>query len=1224
MAWTAAQEDAIFARDGGIIVSAAAGSGKTSVLVERLLRILVEESPQKRVPADRIIVVTYTNDAASEMKSRLTRSLDAQLRQNPQSIWLRGQQIRLQSAHISTISSFCFDLIRDHTTECGVNPGFRILDEFETGVLLSHAADGVLNRWYAEHPDEMQYLWKCFCEKNDSPLENILLELHTFLESVPFREAWRQNALALFSLPLSQSIYHRAFLEHLNTQANMLLHLAKRALDLSYGLYEGAPDNGVLAWIEEDVDCLEHFLRELENRDATPETLLQPFQTLKERRNRKQFPRKKKNIQDALLYDDVKQIRDQYYNKLKKLLEEMQRVLPFESLDLEQHRKLLPLLIQMEQDLSETAWDEKEKRNALSFEDGERLALTLLADVQEDGRVVPSALAQSLSEQYELIMIDEYQDSNNKLDVIFKLLSHNCLDPADGTLRFGDNVFLVGDVKQSIYRFRLANPQNFMRAIESTKQEKSACRHIMLNQNFRSTPGVLDFVNFVCGNLMSPQCGDILYDGSEALQVGSNLKNLIPKEEQAVHIALLSNDPEVVEKEEENEERLEETPAQVQYIVRQIANMIVSGQKVAERDGTVRPCEYRDFCILLRNNESCSAYAHALEDAGIPAELPDEKGYLRAREIGILLDMLRVLDNPYVETSLAGVMLSPMFSFHAEELLALRLAVPRKNLYLCLRGVLSQNGRAFQLPETLLLKCRDFYQKLQKLQQDMGLMSLESFIRRIYDTTDFLSVIQLAEDGSQKRANLQLLLQFARKYEENADPSRQGVPGFLRYVDRLLERRDDSQSMPQMSKSENVVAVKTMHRSKGLEYPFVFLGGLDTKFSTQDSKKTALFTDNGLAGFSIKDPEKYTSAKTLPYTVIAKENEKATKSEELRLLYVAMTRARQQLFLPLLLDKIQIKKTSHLNSFASYITKDGKLPPTMVQGARSMAQWIWMCLLLLHEDALNEIYPLPAARWEAPAWRKNVNIRYVVGAPKPLPETQIEQVGETACTADDAKVADLRRLHHFHAASVYSAQDAQLGVSVLLHANERQLPSWERPAFLREEKLSGTERGSAIHAFFQHADFEKAERDFDGEKERLLKRGFLSQSEADAMTPEIMTDFLQDPIYKRIQQSPLVLRERKFWVSCRDINLDHALDDILKSYAEADSMLRGVIDLAFREGDHMVLLDYKTNSNTTPQELKETYYGQLMIYKAALQRMTNLPVKECYIYSTDLRCSILL
>ncbi len=1222
MAWTPAQEQAIATRNCGLIVSAAAGSGKTSVLVERLLRILMDDSSENRVPADRMIVVTFTSDAAAEMKSRLSYALDLALQQNPENRWLYQQQILLQSAHICTISSFCFDLIRENITENGITSDFRILSETESQMIAKRAADKVLNRWHKSRPKDMDLLWDCFCDQDDKPLEQILLELHEFLNAVSFRDAWEAQVLDMLQQPLDHSDYLHMFQKQLQDQAQQIRHWTEETVELAQTLYDDIQDNTVLPWVEDDFLMIRQFERILQEDMVEADALLQPFYQLKEKRGKKRFPPKKKNILDVEQYEAVKDMRKNYAKSTNELMDLVAVTLQYGEEDLEQHRLLLPLLFALEEELADEIWTQKVERNVLGFDDGERLALELLSIQNPDGTVSPSPLAKEMASYYELIMIDEYQDSNNKQDVIFRLLSHNCIDPETGALRYGDNVFLVGDVKQSIYRFRLANPQNFVQAIEATAQPKSLCHHITLNRNFRSTPAVLNFVNFVCGNLMSKDCGDIQYDESEALDPGSKLGDILPLKEQAVQVAVLSR--------ENTETEAGYLEMESLYVSRQIQNMIAEKRIVVEKDGTTRPCRYSDFCVLLRANGPCRKLVATLVAEGVPVQSTEEEGYLRAREISILLDLLRILDNPHLDVAFANVMLSPIFNFTTQELLQIRAKLPKSELYQALSFVESHKAlggtEGSGVDSLLWEKSHRMIEMLQKLRQSMGTMSLVSFIRRIYDTTDFMAIMQITEEGEQKRSNLHLLLQYAKQYEENTDTAHSGVSGFLHYIDWLLENGKDFQHASISTGIDDAVVVKTMHRSKGLEFPFVFLVGLESSFSKKDAQKRAVFSDKGLAGLRISNPKTCTIAKTLPYAVIEQDSKNQAKSEELRLLYVSMTRAKQQLFLPLSLGDSAHRKNAFFEKVASNIQSDGTLPPSFVRSVGSMAHWIWACLLLLNPKELREMTSMPSMNWKPPAWRDNLQITYTEGFPAvAVPKsTESQQVAHNQ-RANVETVAQMERYIAFASRSSDSYRESQRSVSAVQESKHKRASVWKRPTFLQaQDRLTGAERGTAVHMFFQHADFKRASEDLEQELVRLQQYGFLSAAQAAVVTPDIVTAFLRDPIYLRLQKSSEILREKRFQICCNDLRNVVGVDEILGQYANSDTMLRGTIDMAFREQDAYILVDYKTDHVSEPSELVTEYRDQLLLYRAAIQVITGLPVTECYIYSTQLRKSILI
>ena len=421
MAWTNEQQQAITLRNSSLIVSAAAGSGKTSVLVERLIQILSDTT--EKVFADRMIVVTFTNDAAAEMKQRLQTAFEKRIAEEPENRWLRQQQLLLPAAKISTINAFCFDLIREHLGDGEITSSFRVMDQTEQDLLFRAAVDEVLNRWYTERAAEMQLLWNAFCNHTDQALEELLLELKTFLASIPFPEQWKQQVLQRFSVPDAENPDYLEFLKLMQEKAAVLTDEVERLYALSEDLYE--EKNNVAEWMSVDFDTMHALLHALQQQPADAEQILKIIQNHLDARAGKRYPSKRKTVSSTALFEQIRDQRKQYDADMKALFTELQETLPYCREDFQAHRELLPILFALSEDIEQVLWTKKVQRNALSFDDGERMTLQLLSEMQ-DGVLTQSPLAKALSEEYQIIMIDEYQDANNKQDMIFKLLSHGC------------------------------------------------------------------------------------------------------------------------------------------------------------------------------------------------------------------------------------------------------------------------------------------------------------------------------------------------------------------------------------------------------------------------------------------------------------------------------------------------------------------------------------------------------------------------------------------------------------------------------------------------------------------------------------------------------------------------------------------------------------------------------------------------------------------------------
>lgn len=1217
MAWTTQQQTAIDARGSGLIVSAAAGSGKTSVLVERLTKIISDRVHP--VPVEKMIVVTFTNDAAAEIRQRLSSSLERAIAAAPEDAWLRRQQMLLSVARISTINAFCFDFIREHILDGEITSAFRVLDESEQAVLCANAADEVIGRWHRERTEDMKLLWDAFCGKNDLPLETLLMELHDFFGSIPFPKLWLKKALEEYDRPCMENVYIVSVIRNFRSEISVIRGLVDQALYLSGGLYD--KKNNVLDWITQDYDCVALLDRLLHEENPSLEEICRLAAVTDQIHDGKRYPVvRKKEVSDLLQFEKVKELRSQYDERLQPLLDEIMTYLPYYESDAERHKQLLPLLTEMEQELTDTLWRMKCERNGLSFDDGERLALQLLSEVDEDGNVRQSALAKEMSAYYELIMIDEYQDSNNKQDYIFKLLSRNCTDPETGRLRFGDNVFLVGDVKQCIYQFRMANPRNFSAAVSDAEpfssESQAALKLIRLNQNFRSSGPVIGFVNFLFTQLMSEKCGDIAYNEDEWLYPGALGYQKLPDEQQAVEIAILP----------EKDEAGQSVQSVRIYTVETIRSMLQSGYPVLERDGTTRPCTPADFCILLRNKGPAAKYAAELERLHIPVEGIGEKGYLQSQEISLLLNLLRVLDNPLLETPLAAVMLSPMFSFTADDLAQVRLVDKKQNLYAAMCLLLEKAEKDTEertYSSALVEKCRSLYETLQQLRYDSALYPLEVFLRRIYDTTDFLSVMQLYQDGEKKQANLQLLLQYARQYEVNiAQNNSGGITGFLRYIDHMREKGGDFKQASASKSSDSAVSIKTMHGSKGLEFPFVFVCETNTPFSKLDALKKMQCTDSGRAGFRLQNPETLEKYQSIFHRDILKEKQMQLRSEEMRLLYVALTRAKQKLFLPLRYGETAKK---NLARFVPVLRGASEIPLSLISGANSMADWLWMSLVFRGDEQFRSLVPEASPVTEAGKNFPPLNLRYtnvyessepVPEAPAPMPRPQEDMTAELRGMMD----------HQYQSEDL--GQVSLLSVSAISKADPSGSLTMKRPGCIRTGKaqLTGAEHGTAVHAFFQYCRFSAAEKDPMSEVRYLHQMGYITEEQMRSIKLHEVEPFFRHPLYQRMRRAEQILRERKFLVRISDLKLPQTLPfedmQVLLQYRQSRSMMKGIVDLAFLEKDGYVLIDYKTDAVSEPSILAERYRMQLYIYRLALERMTGKPVKECWIYSTYLHKAI--
>lgn len=1224
--WTPEQQQAIDVRGRSIIVSAAAGSGKTSVLVERLLQILI--STTDPVPADRIVVVTFTNDAAAEMKRRLTVALSEMQEKDPENAWLSMQQSLLQTAHISTIHSFCFDLIRENIHLLDIAPGFRILDETGEQVLLVQTLQRILEQFCDLYPEETTLLMDTFCTRNEKQLEDVILQFYDFLMSIPFWRQWlsRQVSYYIVENSITDTNWCESYFILLHQKLLGLIPHVSQALNLAE------------EWEFPKIPAL--LARERENFILLAESCLDVTLTWDERiqaiRQIKfdtmRFPKIEKGAPEDEVKSRIQAIRKLYKDQFGKI----QKICFLESEvvdDLEWHQKIITALTHLLFLMDDELQKRKKDKNTISFADAEQMTVKLLAELKPDGHVEATELALELAQYYAIIMIDEYQDVNPLQDLIFKFLSKGGTEEKNG-----ENLFVVGDVKQSIYRFRQAAPEIFIQTLQSARpcaaqqKDSSSNQYILLNRNFRSSSAVVDFVNSFFRRMMSVPVGEIDYTEQEELIQGAvynvetprHVEFLMMSTEEAKDLEgqnyMTDEETESAMQEDEEELSTEGVVQEARIVAAKIHQMLKEQHSVYEK-GKLRPCSSKDFCVLLRNRRSGTLFAREMEKMGIKAHVDEVEGYLRSREISVLLNLLQVIDNPLWEIALVSVLMSPMFMLTAEDVAEIRLFCPKGNFYraICIalekpffqltesEGIVDLEAlpsREEKIQKSWYLKLSAFDQVLEELRYCAAGYSLEELIRTIYDSTDFLSVVQVYRDGEQKKANLRLLLNYARSYEED---QKGGLSGFVRYMRELSRLGGDLKRAGIVSQAEDAVSVKTIHKSKGLEFPFVFLCQTSVSFSRQDANKPVqLHMQRGI-GVRIRRRKELKRYESLPYYVIRELNMAALKSEEMRLLYVALTRAKEKIFLTAdFSDKTQKK----LQKCLPVLEAEG-LTAELISSASSMNDWLTMYLLCHQAGG----YLRNVLGSSLQPFIRDADI--IVTDVKEIAVLPAESMSERIVQPDLQLVEEIDRKVSFSYLDTLTKIPAKLTVSEIVKSEEQENPVYEirlsKPRFLLiEGRFSGVQRGLATHAFLQYADYSLAAKDIISERDRLVMMGFLSKKEGSAIEIKKLQRFFSSSLYQRMSQSRQILRERKFLMKIDDLNLT---DELGEKYQKTDGMLQGIADCLFEEHDGFVLVDYKTDIGVTEEKLRYLYGRQLELYQYSLNLLYEKGIKEAGIYS---------
>ena len=1266
MKFTPEQQRVIELHNSNILVSAAAGSGKTAVLVERIIRMICDgEHP---ADIDRLLIVTFTNAAAAEMRERIAAGIAARLEADPGNEHIQKQSALLHNAQITTIDSFSLFLIRNHFNEIGLDPDFRVADEGEIKLLQQEVLAQLLEDAYAGNfvPEALEQFHACveyFCPGGrESVLEQHILNLSRYAGSFPWPAEWleeRKNDYAAGDLDaLVRSDYGQYLTERVNRTVEGCLEKlreVKRLCELPDGPYMyGELTDAEIEQLERLTDC-----KNLEEQAAKI-----PAVTFA------RLPSKKDDSVDPAKRELAKAIRNSVKDTLSDLSESYFKT-PLE-LAVEQGkacREPLRMLLDLVLEFDRRLLAAKQERHLIDFSDMEHYALQILLKrekVEETGsigtdrtetkyRIVPSDVAMEYRQYFQEILIDEYQDSN--------LVQEYLLSAISGEAEGHYNRFMVGDVKQSIYKFRLARPELFLEKYD-TYQETGDLRRIDLAKNFRSRVQVVDAVNDVFSRIMSREIGGIAYDDKAALYPGATY----PAAEDPAYgsEALLIRKPEKGEREESGigEQHAEGAGVLVDYDnVRQLEALAIAARikqlkgslKVMEKStGELRPVRYSDMIILLRTTSGWDEeFKKILEQQGIPVYITSKTGYFGALEVQELLQFLRVLDNPRQDIPLFGVMQSVFGGFTQEEIAQIRSggeghSRKRMTLYEALKEV-AKSGRTVEEGEEtsagesageeaeLSQKADTFLQRIGHYRDLTPFTSIRDLLQRILDDYDYLNYVTALPAGSKRRANVEMLLTKASAFEKT---SYFGLFHFIRYMEQLEKYDVDYGEADTLDENADVVRIMSIHKSKGLEFPVVFVSGLSKRFNMQDANQSLIVDmDLGVA-VDYVDSVRRIKNKTLRRAVLSAKMKEDNLAEELRVLYVALTRAREKLILTAVLDKA-----------------DEKWELAQMTGQERLT-YLDFCEAGSYMDFLLPILPktgiaVKTLRTEDLAAEE---IREQLRMGDRREELQRVADGEVLLPGDpeenERKLMRLRerfayQYPHPGLQKLYTKTTvSELKIAAMAEKDEAAFHTFEEkevvpyiPAFRREqEKVSGAVRGSAFHRVMELLDFtyvfvesglfEKCPGDYETYRKRLdaerLKKRLeeflqretvslrLTEEYAKAVSlPKILNFLEQELAYRmwRAQEQGLLYREQPFVLGIDAKRLDPDLPEGEKV------LIQGIIDVFFIEDGEIVLLDYKTDVIDSLEALWNRYNVQIQYYEEALTKLMQMPVKERILYS---------
>jgi len=1192
--WTKEQLQAIYTKKTdtkdscNILVNAAAGSGKTAVLVERIIKKLIpsDENPNP-IDVDSLLVVTFTNAAAAEMKERVANAISEQIElaeAENDTLKLRAlkrQASLIYNADMTTIDAFCIKMVREYFHLLGIDPNFGIADNAQVALLSEEVMEELFEACYEEKSEDFLLLANMFSDgRDDESLAEIIKSVYDFTRALPNPSEWLLEKSEMFLMKEKEkNPWVRALVSKKNRLCTEACDLYEKAIvymaDYTLKSYESIEkvisDNPPcdynemqLAWGNHYELVLNEYLKAKELLKADWDKSVKIFEGLIfEKLNKKLTIRDKdKEITDSDVKEPVKNWRDGAKKLLQKAASAMNMSL--EEMSDGMRNNVYPAvsaLVRMTERYGEFFAAKKEKKNVYEFSDLEHLCLKLFKENPD--------VCEELKAKYSEILMDEYQDTNGLQEEIFRHISR------------GDNLFMVGDMKQSIYRFRRSDPMIFKEKNDTYQLlENSDNRKIVLAMNFRSRKEVLDSVNAVFESIMSEAAGDINYDDEQKLNNG----NKSYKDMNGQNCNGYISECYVLEAQTDadDEESIDKMEVEASFVARKIAELKKNGFMVRDGD-EYRKIRNKDITILMSSHKyAADVYISALNKEGIDC-FAESKGYFEKNEVRMILSLIKIIQNPYQDIPLLGVLRSPVGGFDDNELVKIRKEA---------KGYIFGALRAYsKKDDELALKCREFIKKLNRWRDYTKIMSCDKLIWTLYEETGIYAFVGALYGGDEAQANLRLLFERAKQYEKAGF---KGLFHFSRYIDKLKNRAEDLSSAKMVGEGHDVVRIMTIHKSKGLEFPVVFLAGCGKKFF-QKPVKIPLHNDFGF-GIEEINPEKNYRISTIAREAVLSISARENISEEERKLYVALTRAKEKLFVTGVIGADRGKSVeARQKQWDEVIKSDGTIDPSDVHSAVGFIDWV------------------------APVAKKNTDVwKYEFVPYKPYfadafdEEEEVKQREKIKISEFKYPYENLETVPTKISVTALKKADGDLSI---FKADAQMAKG---PEFLEEEKkLSGAEKGTALHFAMQKL---VPEKDMTAEYIEecitgLFVAGEITEAERDAIDAEKILKFYQSDLGKRIIGSDTVVREAPFET---DIPLS-----LFAGYEKSEEkiLLQGIIDCYFEEDGEIVLLDYKSDYYKTTSEITEKYKSQLDWYAYALEKITGKKVKEKYIcmfYGNDI------
>ncbi len=1287
--FTPDQQRVIDTRNCNILVSAAAGSGKTAVLVERIIQMITDDS--NPVDIDRLLIVTFTSAAAAQMRERISKAVSQKLEEYPESEHLQKQASLIHNAQITTIDSFCLFVIRNNFNEIGLDPAFRVADESEVRLLESDVMGKLLEEAHTEPTERFLHFIECYSTgTNEKKIEEAILRLYHFSMSYPFPEQWLTERLEDYQIEdvnaLSDKKWFQSALTYIRTILQECRNRLQQALEIANSV------SGPIQYADNltsDMILIEKFQRASDYNELHDLFTYSAFTRLSG---------KKTEGVDPVLKEMVKAIRDEVKKNIADLKKFLFQISVENTLsDMASCQESVEELVSLTLTFKKMLDQLKRDRNVIDFSDMEHFALQILLKRDENGKIVPGNTALELQDYFVEIMIDEYQDSNEVQELLLKCIS--------GEDKGRYNRFMVGDVKQSIYKFRLARPEIFMEKYDTyvINDNSSHQVRIDLSMNFRSRREVTDATNFICSQLMTASVGNVEYDNRAALYVGASYPEPEHMDERYIYqteLMIATPDSLLVQEGDTETQKYSEKEIEAVMVAERIRQIVGEFPITDAATGEVRPAKYSDIVLLFRATAGWDEdFRRILSEQGIPVHVTSRAGYFETLEIQGIVNFLRVLDNPLQDIPLFGVLKLPFFDFTETDITCIRCFArdfmeqqeqqeqqedkadkKRRKLFLYEQVQLYYN-QVYHLetastdqkfegeirPENRVsqTKLERFFKMITEYRKRIAYTPIKELLQQLIADTSYDAFVGSMPGGDQRMANIELLLEKAGAFQNT---SFYGLFHFIRYLETIQEQDVDFGEANILDENADVVRIMTIHKSKGLEFPICFVCGLSKQFNQMDMRKSILMDVELGVGVDYIDPTLRLKRKTMRKNVVVQRMKEDTRGEDLRVLYVALTRAKEKLIL-----------TGYVNDFDKKLANNvhltmesaAKLPYSVLMGANSYMDMILAalirhnCMRALLEERGFEYIRCPLPYREIPI---EITLYQETESQAEKIRTQLKKQGKSIALEEELSKASVysdaalktvldEKLHY-----VYPHADLE-GLTVKTTVSELKKTSYEEafsesaelvvlprehyiPSFALEgteniievpetedipagtshakKALSGIQYGTAVHKIMELLSFsEKLDTDnkrlyaiLKSEQEQWIAEGTVTAEELACVGINRIKNFFQSNLAKRM----IAANARNRLFKEQPFVLGIGADQLKPGFPSTEIVLiQGVIDVFFYENEEIVLADYKTDKVSTKEELIARYKNQLDYYQQALEQITGKRVKERYLYSFSLQ-----